>query len=549
MGRSTFLTYLEENTMPRQRRDYEKIYDEINNHCASKGWYDGDILEIRDLDTMAKIRYLVDKKLFNGLFFAVKKKSANRAMETLYDYVENNQKAGDDGDISREEIREEVENKLESEFYLKQLNFEEEISYEGTKPLKFMYREKFYKDFDSWTEMYVCMMKVLYEDFDNVIWDLDEEPIICGTDMDFASTEYMLHKPVPIRDDMWIETDLDEDDIVDRIKAFFRRCCISSEDLPIYYAPAEEDVCINNQYEEKTESVQEELFEDEQEDWEDDGYEEFFEEETSTDADFEETQKASEIDNEDLELVFSEYSMATEFKTLSRNDAAKAMSEWINSGYAIPDINSSMEEIRESIHKIYNDTVREMENDNLNFQRDKYEADIRMGMKIYEYFNHLPGFSMRYAANDDFWRYISIMVAPDIVAKRWGPDNEEHYWKKGVRIWFRSIWWFIHLSWQGDAETTMEMLHKGRFDTDTILNLEERTGREGTFVVVCRFIMNIYSELSIEDINRYSSERSGGLFRTVMKLHTAKMIVAEPALYEGGEYGYAKSLFEDVGVL
>ena len=32
--------------------------------------------------------------------------------------------------------------------------------------------------------------------------------------------------------------------------------------------------------------------------------------------------------------------------------------------------------------------------------------------------------------NNGMWRYLSICVIPDIVAKRWGIDNHDRYWKK-----------------------------------------------------------------------------------------------------------------------
>ena len=129
----------------------------------------------------------------------------------------------------------------------------------------------------------------------------------------------------------------------------------------------------------------------------------------------------------------------------------------------------------------------------------------------------MPGFNLRAAANDDFWRYLSIKVIPDVVAERWGYENESHYWSKPARIWLRSIWWYVHLSWQGDMQTTAKVLEASCFTTDSILNLEERTGRKGTFIMyidtLCitiviysnRFLMNtirtqkrsrmIYSEL------------------------------------------------------
>lgn len=120
-----------------------------------------------------------------------------------------------------------------------------------------------------------------------------------------------------------------------------------------------------------------------------------------------------------------------------------------------------------------------------------YYIDAHIGILLYDYLWRVPGFNLRAAANDDFWRYLSIKVIPDVVAERWGYDNESHYWSKPARIWLRSIWWYVHLSWQGDMQTTAKVLEAPCFTTDSILNLEERTGRKGTFINVYRYIMYV----------------------------------------------------------
>ena len=141
---------------------------------------------------------------------------------------------------------------------------------------------------------------------------------------------------------------------------------------------------------------------------------------------------------------------------------------------------------------------------------------------------------------------------PDVVAGRWGYENESHYWSKPARIWLRCIWWYIHLSWQGDAETTLQVLDSSCFTTDSILNLEERTGRKGTYIGVYRYIMYFYSRVPQSEIEKFGKrdgkEKKDDLFRVIMKLHTAKSLVTEPALYLGGEREYVRSLFRDAGV-
>ena len=188
---------------------------------------------------------------------------------------------------------------------------------------------------------------------------------------------------------------------------------------------------------------------------------------------------------------------------------------------------------------------------NPGIKRPDYYIDAHLGLALYEYLWTIPEFSMRVAANDGFWRYLSVMVVPDVVAQRWGKDNHAHFWSQPRRVWLRSIWWYVHLAWQDDLELTKKVLECSHFTTDTILNFEERSGRKGTCVDAYRWIIYYYSRVDEKDLKRYSRGKAGNsddLFRVVMKLNTAKMMVMEPALCLGGEKAYAQELYKDVGV-
>lgn len=233
-------------------------------------------------------------------------------------------------------------------------------------------------------------------------------------------------------------------------------------------------------------------------------------------------------------------------RELNRTKAMAAMQEWLNSNGELPQVDSSYQSIRENIQDA-EQTIRQKE------KLTDYFLDVQMGLSLYNYFESQSWFSMRTAANDDFWRYLSVIVVPDVVGRRWGNDNEDHYWKKNSRIWLRQVWWYVYLSWQGDATTTEQVLDSPNFSTDTILNLEERTGRYGTYVNVYRYIMYFYSTLDRSVLDAFNSnirknDKHATLFRTVMKLNTAKAMVVEPALYLGGEIEYVRSLFADAGI-
>lgn len=201
----------------------------------------------------------------------------------------------------------------------------------------------------------------------------------------------------------------------------------------------------------------------------------------------------------------------------------------------IPLLTDDYNKIRNEILAIYEEVK----------DKKDYELDLYFGVKLYSYFNMIKGFNMRLASNDDFWRYLSLKVIPDIVAQRWGVDNASHYYERGTRIWLKSIWWYIHLSWQSDEESTIEILKNNT--TDEILNLVERAGRHGYYLNVYRNIMYFFAKIPQERRYIATEGKSDRLFRRIMKLNTARCIVIEPPLYLGGEREYVKDLFNDLG--
>ena len=236
-------------------------------------------------------------------------------------------------------------------------------------------------------------------------------------------------------------------------------------------------------------------------------------------------------------------------KTLSRSEAQSAMQSWImnEDKSVLPDVNQDYKRIRQHIQLSYNRVVADSD-----LYNREYNIDVRFALDLYEYLNNMSWFSLRVAANNDFWSYMSLIVVPDVVGKRWGNENEDHYWRIPGRIWLRQLWWYIHLSWQGDQRKTRSVILKdGRFSMDTILNLVERPGRRGTYTEVYRLIMYYYSivtPLEMKKFRQQGTQRQYDLFRTIMKINTAKSLVIEPALYLGGEKEYVKSLFYDAGV-
>lgn len=167
-------------------------------------------------------------------------------------------------------------------------------------------------------------------------------------------------------------------------------------------------------------------------------------------------------------------------------------------------------------------------------ERGDYSRDLRCGLALYVFLNE-RGFTEADAENDDFWRYLTIAICPDMTYLRYPAReseriNAKRFYSHTRRIWLKTLWWFVHLSWQGDYETTYHVLEK--FGTDSISQLIERTGL-GYRKDVTRVIML-----------RCSQDTSSASFKKVMARHLIYLATLEPCLVEGGLPGYAQELVE-----
>lgn len=221
--------------------------------------------------------------------------------------------------------------------------------------------------------------------------------------------------------------------------------------------------------------------------------------------------------------------------TLSKKDSKDIMDRWGTKPLLNNNLNEEEKKLRESIKKCMLDTLAELEISNESIKKNSYKVDLMFGIKLFYFLQKNTNTNPKIASDSGIWRYLSMVIAPDIVYDRW-EKKPDRFWNSPRRIWFKSLWWYIYLSWQGTIESTYDILKNNT--TDEIVQLVERVGN-GYRVNLYREIMRVYGEL---DINL--KKNNSDIFRKIMKLNTAMVSVIEPSLMDGGEKEYVKELFE-----
>lgn len=176
--------------------------------------------------------------------------------------------------------------------------------------------------------------------------------------------------------------------------------------------------------------------------------------------------------------------------------------------------------------------------------RKMYPIDVEVGLDIYDYLSK-KGFTMVEASDDDIWRFISVKIFPDLTYLRYpdpekeakeqsGRINRKRFFSHTRRIWVKTLWWYVHLSWQGSVDATRAVLAGN--GANIISHFIETPGK-GYRVDLYRALMRHYAD---------RPDKSDKLFRSVAKLNGAECRNVEPALLPGGVVEYCCILFDKV---
>ena len=140
---------------------------------------------------------------------------------------------------------------------------------------------------------------------------------------------------------------------------------------------------------------------------------------------------------------------------------ADLVQKWKN--HSVDEFDLSYQYLRNTVLDVYKE----------NESSPSYVLDLRTGLSLYSLLNITSGFTNVLANDDDIWRYISCIVFPDITYLRYPTPaqgdiriNQKRFYSHTRRIWLKTLWWYIHLSWQGSAYDTYKIMNNRVKDLD-----------------------------------------------------------------------------------
>lgn len=231
----------------------------------------------------------------------------------------------------------------------------------------------------------------------------------------------------------------------------------------------------------------------------------------------------------DAKNIVSEYD--------SYDDVAFADLEnhWKANDVSASNFDPSYTDFRNELLSVFNTTLAETDG------KMNYLLDLRVGIKLYSLMPLGKNLTVIQANDDDIWRYISVKVMPDITYLRYpNPEkgsiriNQKRFYSHTRRIWLKTLWWYVHLSWQGTEEATFNALKDN--GVDNINKLIETPGR-GYRISLFRSMILAYHNTAPHRVKDFAA---------FTKLNNAKCVSIEPELTSGGVRIYAQNLLAEI---
>ncbi len=218
---------------------------------------------------------------------------------------------------------------------------------------------------------------------------------------------------------------------------------------------------------------------------------------------------------------------ADEWDNMTFEDFSCTMENWVPTAKPSKELNALVKKLNSL------DSTTGMSSD---YSNERYPTDLKFALGLYRILTEEYGMTAVEASDDGIWRFIQMDLVPGMIYNRWPGTgdrriNDDRQWKNTRRIWLKTLWFYIHLSWQGSSDDTQKILSNNT--SNDISQLVERSGSG--------YRLDLYREI----MRQYAHADCRGELGRVLKLNVAWCGTVEPLL-SGNLEEYVSSLFESM---
>ena len=233
-----FSQWLSKQLSPAQMSEIYMTYYDMDEYLMREQILHEHLLETYNLEKITKIRDMFDKdgriRYIHRANIEKYSKAINLYLSWLTDNVKSN-KDLENGKNKAESIPLNLENIQNNEILYVDFNNRQNLAFTSVK--YFEYFETRDDNIGSWKQLYQKVLMYLYEDYPSIIMKLKGQCIGIGTRVDIDTEDHIdkMIAPRKIANDLYVETNLNATNIIDKIRHLLDYCMVDYENLIIAY--------------------------------------------------------------------------------------------------------------------------------------------------------------------------------------------------------------------------------------------------------------------------------------------------------------------------
>lgn len=240
-----FTAWLSKQFTPAQMSEIYITYYDIDKYLREEKILETSVLETMDLKKIESIKTMI---MTNGKFRFVHRTKIEKYSEAIglyHTWLSEQLKETEIYNVTTREEGEEIsleepskEEVIKETDGIKFVKFGAGEAYPFTRVEYFEYFGKRHDNIGSWKKLYVEVLQCLVKDYPNEINDLKGKNLGSGTRIDIGNWEHSLMMTAPrmFETNLYVETNLNATNILDKIKHLLNLCRIDVENLVVAYS-------------------------------------------------------------------------------------------------------------------------------------------------------------------------------------------------------------------------------------------------------------------------------------------------------------------------